>query len=468
MAAHDFAAGAAPVAPRPLSAWFEASPEDFSPALLRVRDSPPNPAGRKVVWGLVALLAALLVWAWLGPLDVVAVADGRLIPAGRLKIVQPSEAGIVTDILVKEGEVVRVGQVLMRMDALITDADASAIEADFQRKRASLLRIDAELAGRSLAAGAGVPPALWEEIAAQHRANRAALEAALAEESSRRSRSRQDLAAAEQIRAKLEETLPHYREQDEAFARLKRDGFAGNLMASDKKRERVEKENELRTQAHVIESARAGIEQSEKKLAQIASDYRRALYAERNEVRAALEKLAQEREKQAHRRQLLELKAPQDGVVKDLATYTAGTVVQPGSVLLTLVPSDDALRAEVWVANEDVGFVHVGQTVKLKVAAFPFQKYGLIEGVVEHLSADAAESSANGNGPPGRRADGSVPPLYKATVAFAGSSLSADGRRYPLAAGMQASAEIGLGRRTVAEYLLSPLQRAWHAAGRER
>lgn len=457
------------VAPaKPLNAWFEAHPDEFSPALLRVRDAPPHPAGRKVVWALAALLAAFLVWAGLGRLDIVAVADGRLIPAGRLKIVQPSESGIVTDILVKEGDAVRAGQVLMRMDTLITEADASAIEADYQRKRASLLRIDAELAGRPLAGGAGVPPALWQEVGAQYRANLDALQAALAEEGSRLGKARKDLAAAEQIRARLSETLPHYREQDEAFARLKRDGFAGNIMASDKKRERLEKENELRTQEYVIESARAGIEQSERKLAQIESDYRRALHTERNEVRAALEKLAQEKEKQAHRRQLHELKAPQGGVVKDLATHTAGTVVQPGTVLLTLVPKDDALRAEVWVANEDVGFVRKGQSVKLKVAAFPFQKYGLIEGVVEHLSADAAEAGGNGGGPPERRADGSVPPLYKVSVAFADNALTRNGERHALAAGMRATAEIHLGTRTVAEYLLSPLQGAWHDAGRER
>ena len=90
----------------------------------------------------------------------------------------------------------------------------------------------------------------------------------------------------EQVRAKLGETLPHYIAQDEAFDKLAKDGFAGPLMASDKKRERIEREQEYKTQAHLIAAARAGVQQSERKLAQIDSDYRRQLHAERNEIRA--------------------------------------------------------------------------------------------------------------------------------------------------------------------------------------
>jgi HlyD family secretion protein len=172
--------------------------------------------------------------------------------------------------------------------------------------------------------------------------------------------------------------------------------------------------------------------------------------------------------KQTHRKNLLELKAPNDGIVKDLATHTAGTVVQPGTVLLTLVPQDDILRAEVWVTNEDIGFVRPGQTVKLKLAAFPFQKYGMARGVVEHISADAADSSTNNSAPPADRSGRSMPLVYKALVAIQSMSLEMSGERYKLSAGMQTNAEILLGTRTVAEYLLSPVQKAWHEAARER
>ncbi len=443
---------------------------DFSPAILRLTDAPPSPLGRAVLWTLLALLAALFAWAVVGQLDIVAVAEGKLIPQSYLKIVQPAEPGIVKEILVREGDVVRAGQVLMRMDALITDADARSLDNDYRRKRATLGRIDAELADRPYVPAADDAPELAREMAAQHRANRSAFEAALAEERSRLARARHEVALATQVQAKLAEVLPHYVAQDQAFDQLAKDGFAGPLMASDKKRERIEREQEQKAQVHVIESARASVQQSEKKLAQIDSDYRRQLHAERNEMRAQADRLAQEIAKQAHRQALLELKAGQDGVVKDLATHSVGTVVQPGTVLLTLVPKDDTLRAEVWVSNEDIGFVRQGHVARLKFAAYPFQKYGMVDGTVLHVSADSADgatgqgAAASGGGASAR----TLPLVYKALVMLDAMQLEMDGQRFPLGAGMQANAEILIGRRSVLDYLLSPVRKAWHEAGRER
>lgn len=443
-------------------------PLAFAPPLLRLQEAMPNPLGRTVLKVLASLLGLLVLWALIGKLDIVAVAEGKLVPHSYLKIVQPAESGIVKEILVREGEVAAAGQVLMRMDALVADADAKSLDAEYQRKRLTLRRIDAELDQRPFRVEAADPPPVAREIEAQYRANRAALEAALAEERSRLVKARHDLSSAEQVKAKLTETLPHYRQQDQAYEKLVKDGFAGSLMASDKRRERIEKEQELKTQEYLIESSRAGIQQSEKRLAQIDSDNRRQLHAERNETQNAVDKLAQERAKQAHKQALLELKAPHAGTVKDLATHTTGTVVQPGTVLLTLVPKDEILRAEVWVSNEDIGFVREGQSVKVKLAAFPFQKYGMVEGTVEHVSADAADGNTGNGNTPAADKSGRTPPVYKALVALKAMQLSMDGERFALGAGMQASAEILLGTRTVMEYLLSPVKKAWHEAARER
>ena len=142
-------------------------------------------------------------------------------------------------------------------------------------------------------------------------------------------------------------------------------------------------------------------------------------------------------------------------------------VVAAGTVLLTLVPAGEELQAEVLIPNTDVGFVRAGQTARVKLAAYPFQKYGLVDGVIERVSPDAAGGGA------ARRdaaADDAADPgtAYRARVALAGQSLPFDGRSLPLAAGMQAVAEIRLGERTLLEYLVAPVRRAWHDAARER
>lgn len=442
----------------------------FHSPLLRLQETMPNPLGRKVLRALCLLLGFLIIWALIGRLDIVAVAEGKLVPQSHLKIIQPTESGIVREILIREGDAVSSGQVLMRMDMLIADADAKALDLDYHRKRLALLRIDAELAGKDFVSADIDAPTIAREAEAQFKANREALVSALEEERSRLSKAREELAAAEQMKHKYEETLPHYRGQVEAYEKLKSHGLVGRLQASEKQRELIEKEQELATQLHIIESARSTVVQSQRKLAQLESDYRKQLFTERQETQGAFDRLSEERAKLAHRRSLMELRAPQDGVVKELATHTIGTVVQPGTVLATLVPKNEALKAEVWVKNEDIGFVRPGQPVKLKLATYTFQKYGMATGIVDRVSADASdESGGNGalssNAPPSEQMK---PAVYKVSVALDNQHLEMSGLRFALGAGMQVMAEIRLGRRTVAEYLLSPVQQAWHEAGRER
>ena len=195
--------------------------------------------------------------------------------------------------------------------------------------------------------------------------------------------------------------------------------------------------------------------------------FRSQLLIERTEAMGQHSKLEQEAQKMGYKTGLLELKAPQAGIVKDVATTSKGAVVQPGMVLLTLVPKGESLLAyttnSVQVKNEDVGFVQVGQLVRIKVAAYPFQKYGLIEGRIQTLAPDAqAPNSQNPNAPPG----------YKAIVAldtqFIESLNGNAAQRKGLESGMQVVAEIHQGRRTIMEYLLSPVQKVANEAGRER
>jgi HlyD family secretion protein len=192
------------------------------------------------------------------------------------------------------------------------------------------------------------------------------------------------------------------------------------------------------------------------------------LQNERVETESQFRKLRDELEKIEHKAGLLALRAPQRGVIKDLATHTVGTVVSPGTVLMTLVPHDEPLQAEVYVKNEDVGFVHRDQRVKLKLSAYPFQKYGMIDGTVVHVGPDAADQPAASGKSGGDPSEGMPGLRYKALVRLDAQHLETDGNRLRLSPGMQVIAEIHQGQRTVMEYLLSPVQKAWQEAGRER
>ena len=393
-----------------------------------------------------------------------AVAQGKIVPQSYLKILQPADSGIVRDILVTDGQLVEAGQVLVRMDTQLSAADRSAVAHELKLKDLQLRRIDAELAGKALVRAPSDDEVLYQQIAAQYKARRAAYMDTLDTEKAILSKAEQELKVSQEMQAKLQRTVPIYRDQAQGWERLANEGFAGRLMAMDRQRLYIESEQDLKAQAHNIESLRASIAQSEKRIAQVTSNYNQQLHNERLETVAQHHRLKQELEKHEHRFGLLELKAPQSGVVKDLATRTPGTVVAPGTILLTLVPRDEPLMAEVWITNPDSGFVRANQKARLKFSAYPFQKYGMLDGVVTQISADAHDKTETPSSPARSLHDA----VYRALINLDTDSLILNGKQLKILPGMLVHAEIHLGTRSVLEYVLSPLQKVANEAGRER
>lgn len=445
---------------------LRADPLDFAPGILRLEKAPPSPLPRMMLWTLLAMVAIALVWSMVGRLDIIAVAPGRLVPQSYLQIVQPAEPGVLRELLVREGDTVTAGQILARMDMRASDADRSQIDNEIAVTGMRLRRIDAELAGAALMQRKGDRPELFAQVDAQYRARRQAYLDAVETERSTLVRAEQERRSAEEVASKLEKMLPIYREQEAAFEKLTRDGYSGRLMYLDKQRDRIEKEQDLKAQQFAIAALTATIDQANRRMAQITSNYRRELQDERVEAEAIAARLEQERRRQTVRQELMELRAPQDGIVKDFATHTVGSVLSPGTVLMTLVPIGGGMQAEVWISHDDIGFVRERQAAQVKLAAYPFQKYGMVPGLVKRVSPDASDP-ADGRGD--RRVGEGGTPGYRTLVTLDTPYLeSADGKRHVLQPGMQLTAEIHLGTRTVLEYLLSPVQKAVHEAGRER
>lgn len=443
---------------------------DFAPAILRVQDSPPAPLPRLVLYAILAFVAVLLGWSLVGRLDIIAVAQGKLIPQSFLQVVQPADAGIVKELLVHEGDRVEAGQVLVRMDAIVSDSDLRQLQNDLALKSLQLRRIEAELSGVALRKEPKDPRELFAKVLEQYHERRQAYLDALAQEQAGLKKATEDLSGALELLEKLKQTLPIYRDQSDAYVNLSKQGYVSKLMAADKARERIEKEQDLRAQEFSVASLRASIAQSEKKIAGITSNYRSQLHNEKVEAEGQYRKLTEELGKQAHRHDLLELRAPAAGTVKDLATHTLGSVVSPGTVLMTLVPNSEPVKAEVWITNVDAGFVKPHQPVKVKLAAYPFQRYGMVNGVVEFVSPDSSELPESRSTEKKKIGDEHVMPSegFRALVALNTSYLEARGERFGLNPGMQVSAEINLGTQTVMQYLLSPVAKTVSEAGRER
>lgn len=451
---------------------LSAQAHDFAPDLLTLQHSPPSRLPRAVVVGLGTLVLGLLAWAWWAELDIVATAQGRLVPLSYIKVVQPAEAGVVSDILVKDGDLVKAGQVLLRLDARLSQSDLQAQGQDVAIKRLTLQRIAAELTnagsgGRSnvgftLQAGVG-SPVLVAQVQTQYQARRQAFHDAQGQEMQSLEKAKAEHAAAQQVHGKLKQTVPIYEQSAKAYEKLLQDGFVGEVVANEKRRDWLEKSQDLKAQTSTVISLQAAIDQSQQKLAGLRSHYVSQLENERIEIQTQLARSSQELEKSTIRSGLLEIRAPTDGVVKDLAVTSKNAVVQAGTLLLNVVPQGELLQAEVLLANEDVGFIVVGQKAQIKIAAYPFTKYGLLQGRVIHVGADSSDPKQN-NSPQAAAL------TYRALVQLDQQSLTAYGGGTPLAlnSGMAAVAEIHQGKRTVMEYLLSPVLKVRAEAARER
>ncbi len=441
---------------------------DFLPAYLRVQNAPPSPLPRLVLYSLLALLTGLGFWAVFGQLDIVATADGKLVPNSYLKIVQPAEGGIVREILVGEGASVGAGQPLVRLDPSLSAADTRALRHELAARALQVRRIDAELADGVLRRQPEDPDAAFAHAVAQFRANRQSYQDGLAQERATIARTGKELSAAIEVQTKLARTLPIYRTMSERFGTLKDEGYVSELFHLEKERDRIEKEYDLKAQNFAVESLRASLAQAQQRLAQATSNYRQQLHVERAQADAQLKRATEDLAKQIYRNTLVELTAPQAGIVKDLATHTLGTVVSPGTVLLSLVPHGDELQADVMVKNLDAGFVRAGQAARVKVVAYPFQKYGMIDETVIRVSADASETGGGRAEELDAEGKTTIQSTYRARIALPAQTMRLTAAELPLVSGMQVIAEIKLGERTVLEYLLAPVQRAWHQAGRER
>ena len=443
------------------------SPEalDFAPGLLSIQESPPARLPRAVMYTVAVLFVILLFWAIFGRLDIIASAEGRLVPETYIKIVQPSDAGIVQEILVREGDQVQQGQCLIRMDTRLPWR-CEDIANDLALRSLQLRRIDAELTDTPLTREPGDPDDLFRQIESQYRDHRQSYADVREQAQQALKKSQREYDSATEVLTKLQQITPILRQQADSYADMGRDGYVSQMTVQDRQRDYLEKSQDLRAQRATVASLEAAVNQARKQLDQIASKYRSDLQNERVEAGGQHRKLEQDWLKQEHKTGLLELKAPQSGVVKDIATHTIGTVVSPGTVLLTIVPEHEPLVAEIMIRNEDVGFVYVHQQVKVKLAAYPFDEYGMLDGEVTRIQADSdsdaqARDSTN---------DRQAPPTlsYKAIVSLNSQILEAEGRQMKLVPGMQVVAEINQGSRTVMKYLLSPVRKTLDESGRER
>ena len=269
--------------------------------MLSIQESPPARLPRAVMYTVGVLFVILLLWAIFGKLDIIASAEGRLVPETYIKIVQPSDAGIVQEILVKEGEQVKQGQVLMRMDTQLAKADEKTIGNDLALRSLQLRRIDAELAGKALVKKRDDPNDLFRQIESQYRDHRQSYTDALEQAQDALNKSQHEYDSAQEVLTKLQQITPILKQQADSYADMGKDGYVPQMTVLDKQRDYLEKSQDLRAQQATVASLEAAVNQARKQIDQITSKYRSDLQNERVEAEGQHRKLEQDWLKQEHK-----------------------------------------------------------------------------------------------------------------------------------------------------------------------
>lgn len=447
----------------------QASPSRWHDPLHLIEAGAPDPTRRIVLWSVSVLVLLIILWAVLGQLDIIASADGKLASQTLVKVVQPADAGVVTALLVNEGDQVKANQVLVKLDPTLNQAEKSGLSRDLAMQIMQIRRIDAELHQTPMLPQADDDPVLFAQVQRQFQAHRQALADSMAQGQAQLQRAEQEYQSAKEILAKLEQTVPSYQKTAQAYAKLEKEGYFGELAAAEKQRDLTEKLKDLAAQKATVAALLASLQAEQQRVKQLQSNARRDLENERIEVEARITQLRPSLDKTRYKEGLLELRAPQDGIIKDLSTTTVGAVVQPGATLLTLVPINEPLFADVQIKNEDVGFIRVGQTAMVKLAAYPFQRYGMLRGKVVHISADANDKAPLAGGTDPQALAAAAGPTYKARIRLEQQRLiGPQGEVLGMTPGMQVMAEIHQGKRSVLEYFLSPIKKTLAEAGHER
>lgn len=426
----------------------------FLPMALEIQQTPPHPMARWLAWLLILFLFIALVWACVGKIDVVAVAQGKIIPSARVKQIQPLEKGIIKEIFVHEGQRVKAGEALVVMDSTRTRADRDRMANELREAGELLARSKAFLAllhNGSDSAGSDDPllQQQWQQYNAALAVLRSQLDNRMAEKQQN-----------SELISKLEATLPMISQRADHLKILADKKMVAHDQYLQLEEQRVGHRQDLAAaKAHDAQLV-AAIAESQQQIAGLVAQAQGKTLSDIDDSERKVKSLTEEWRKAEDSDARQVLYAPVAGQVKDLVVNTVGGVVLEAQQLMLIVPEEEQLEVQAWLPNQDIGFVREHDVAQIKVHTFPFTKYGTIPATIARISEDAVADEKQA------REQGGL--VYSVSLLMEKNSLWVDTRNVKLMPGMQVTAEIITGQRRIIEYFLSPLQQHFQESVRER
>lgn len=424
----------------------------FLPAVLEIQETPPSPLGRSIIGLIVVFFISAFIWALLGQIDIVAVASGKTIPNGHVKIIQSLEIGTITAIHVREGQHVNKGQGLIELDHHAVNAEIAQLTAEHRYTEQQIKRLQ-WLAEQQQKYTPFKTPVEWDDpvLQSQWQEYQDRLNTLQSEKNKRHA----EHAAAEQQSEKLKAILPIITQRSANEKTLVDKKLFPRQQYMETEQQRLSTHYDLKSQHNKVKELKQTLAEIDAQIRHTRSDFVKTNLEKAEEAAHKIQNIQQELIKARTRKKSQQLIAPTDGIVQQLAIHTVGGVVTPAQELMIIVPQSAQLEIEAYVENKDIGFVYEGQTVAIKLDAFPFTKYGTLDGKIVDLSDDAISDEDKGL-------------IYKARVSLKQSVIQVEDKLVKLGPGMAASVEIKTGQRRLIEFFLAPLLKYKDESIRER
>ena len=433
---------------------------EFLPAILEVTETPPSPTGRLVMWTILLLVVALLTWSFLGHINEVAVAAGKVIPSGQVKTVQVKNKGIVKEILVEEGQLVKEGDVLVVLDPTTTSADYDSLKKRAAYYKLDLQRLTAELTQQPFV------PEEDPDLEAHDLAAELALYQSRTSDYKTQRQSRLDII--EQKMARLQATQANYekyaqvlaieQEKEARLTELMEQDAISEFQLLEQQSSTIQYEKNAQAELDSINSIRAEIAEAQQNLANVDASYHKDIMTAMVEAKKEYYTVTEAIKKADEDSRMATIYAPISGRVYNLNIHTLGGIVTDAQPLMQIVPEDVKLEFEVYADNKDIGFIKVGQEAEVKFETFNFQKFGMYKAEVMEISADAVNEPSNPQ----------QDKKFKLILDPTSNDINVYGQPAKIEIGMSVSAEIKIKEKRIIDFFLDPFRRYTSEALRER
>ncbi len=410
-------------------------------------------ASRRLILVAIAGLLMFVVWAAFAQVDQITRGTGKVIPSSKAQLVQPSEPAVIEDILVRSGQTVKRGDILVRLDDTQSSSQLGELQTENDRLALRARRLQQEASGSSLGCAEGGSCADERQLQQARVQTARARESALSSAIEQR---RRDLSEAQATVSSLQSSVSLAREQVNMLEPLARDNIVPQTDLLQAQRDLVDTQGRLSAARQAVGRSSAAIRQAQADLASARSEFRQQALNERSEVTTRMA-VNEELIRGATARQARnELRAPADGIVNDVQVNTIGGFVNAGEKIMQIVPVGDKLLIEARIAPSDRAFIKVGDPANVKVTAYDFSIYGGLRGTVQQVSADSIFDEVE------REA------YYTVIIETDRAFIEKGGVRLPIVPGMICDVEVITGSRSILSYLFKPVNRAFDVAMTER